>query len=158
MTKEYIKKPVVIEAIQYTKENYVECINFCGERFYGSLDDDIIIETLEGQHKASLGDYIIKDVKGEIYPCKPDIFEMTYDDPNVSCEVGEPEWQTRFKSEYSELKERYNKLHKMLVRHDAGTLNFEPTCPIELLRRQKAVMGEYLNILEIRAEIEKVTL
>ena len=33
MTKEYIKKPVVIEAIQYTKENYVECINFCGERF-----------------------------------------------------------------------------------------------------------------------------
>lgn len=83
---------------------------------------------------------------------------MTYDDQNVLCEVGEPEWQTRFKSEYSELKERYNKLHKMLVKHDAGTLNFEPTCPIELLRRQKAVMGEYLNILEIRAEIEKVTL
>jgi hypothetical protein len=83
---------------------------------------------------------------------------MTYDDQNVLCKVGEPEWQTRFKSEYSELKERYNKLHKMLVKHDAGTLNFEPTCPIELLRRQKAVMGEYLNILEIRAEIEKVTL
>ena len=79
MTKEYIKKPVVIEAIQYTKENYVECINFCGERFYGNLDDDII-ETLEGQHKASLGDYIIKGVKGEIYPCKPDIFEMTYEE------------------------------------------------------------------------------
>ena len=158
MTKEYIKKPVVIEAIQYTKENYVECINFCGERFYGSLDDDIIIETLEGQHKASLGDYIIKGVKGEIYPCKPDIFEMTYDDPNVLCEVGEPEWQTRFKNEYSELKERYNKLHKMLVKHDAGTLEFKPACPIELLRKQKATMGEYLNILEIRAEIEKITL
>jgi hypothetical protein len=73
-------------------------------------------------------------------------------------EIKEPEWQTRFRIEYSELKERYNKLHKMLVKHDAGTLNFEPTCPIELLRRQKAVMGEYLNILEIRAEIEKVTL
>lgn len=46
----------------------------------------------------------------------------------------------------------------MLVRHDAGTLNFEPTCPIELLRKQKATMGGYLNILEIRAEIEKITL
>lgn len=73
-------------------------------------------------------------------------------------EIKEPEWQTRFRNEYSELKERYNKLHKMLVKHDAGTLEFKPTCPIELLRKQKATMGEYLNILEIRAEIEKVTL
>lgn len=73
-------------------------------------------------------------------------------------EIKEPEWQTRFRIEYSELKERYNKLHKMLVKCDAGTLEFKPTCPIELLRKQKATMGEYLNILEIRAEIEKVTL
>ena len=73
-------------------------------------------------------------------------------------EIKGPEWQTRFKKEYSELKERYNKLHKMLVKHDAGTLEFKPTCPIELLRKQKATMGEYLNILEIRAEIEKIML
>ncbi|MDU6902535.1 MAG: hypothetical protein E6387_00740 [Veillonella sp.] len=73
-------------------------------------------------------------------------------------EIKEPEWQTRFRIEYSELKERYTKLHKMLVKYDAGTLEFKPTCPIELLRKQKATMGEYLNILEIRAEIEKVTL
>ena len=73
-------------------------------------------------------------------------------------EIKEPEWQTRFKKEYSELKERYNKLHKMLVKHDAGTLEFKLTCPIELLRKQKATMGEYLNILEIRAEIEKIML
>lgn len=73
-------------------------------------------------------------------------------------EIKEPEWQTRFRIEYSELKERYNKLHKMLVKYDAGTLEFKPSCPIELLRKQKAAMGEYLNILEIRAEIEKVTL
>lgn len=73
-------------------------------------------------------------------------------------EIKEPEWQTRFRIEYSELKEQYTKLHKMLVKYDAGTLEFKPTCPIELLRKQKATMGEYLNILEIRAEIEKVTL
>ena len=72
--------------------------------------------------------------------------------------VDEPECQTRFKREYYELKERYMKLHKMLVKYDAGTLEFQPTCPIELLRKQKSTMGQYLNILEIRAEIEKVTL
>ncbi len=72
--------------------------------------------------------------------------------------INEPEWQTRFKKEYYELKERYMKLYKMLVKYDAGTLEFQPTCPIEVLRKQKATMGEYLNILEIRAEIEKVTL
>lgn len=44
----------------------------------------------------------------------------------------------------------------MIVKYDAGTLDFKPTCPIDLLRRQKATMGEYLNILEIRAEIENI--
>ena len=72
--------------------------------------------------------------------------------------VGEPEWQARFRGEYKQLKDRYNKLHRMIVKYDAGTLDFKPTCPIELLRKQKATMGRYLNILEIRAEIEKITL
>ena len=80
MIKRYKKKPVVIKAIQYTKESYGECVDFCGESFYGCIDDDIIIETLDGKIKASLGDYIIKGVKGEVYPCKPDIFEMTYEE------------------------------------------------------------------------------
>lgn len=158
MIKWYKKKPVVIEAIQYTKESCEECVKFCGKDFICFIDDKLLIKTLEGDHRVSPSDYIIKGVKGEIYPCKPDIFEMAYEDPNVLCEVGEPEWKTRFKSEYSELKERYNKLHKMLVKHDAGTLEFKPTCPIELLRKQKATMGGYLNILEIRAEIENITL
>ena len=90
---------------------------------------------------------------------KTDIETMEQNLANIKkTEIKEPEWQTRFRIEYSELKERYNKLHKMLVKYDAGTLEFKPTCPIELLRKQKAAMGEYLNILEIRAEIEKVTL
>lgn len=70
--------------------------------------------------------------------------------------ISEPEWHGRFRCEYKDLKYRYNKLHRMIVKYDAGTLDFEPTCPIDLLRRQKAAMGEYLNILEIRAEIENV--
>lgn len=68
------------------------------------------------------------------------------------------DYKDRMKSEYAELKERYTKLHKMIVRHEAGTLDFTPDCPIELLKKQKSAMGEYLYCLEIRAEIEKVEL
>lgn len=69
-----------------------------------------------------------------------------------------PDYVERMKAEYRELKERYEKLHRMLVKYDAGTLDFTPTCPIELLKEQAAAMGKYLYILEVRAEIEGVTL
>ena len=60
------------------------------------------------------------------------------------------------KTEYAELKDKYEKLHRMLVKYDAGKLEFTPTCPIELLREQASVMGRYLYILETRALIEDV--
>lgn len=69
-----------------------------------------------------------------------------------------PEWQVRFREEHRDLKNRQAKLHKMLVRYDAGTLDFKPTCPVELLRQQEIVMSEYMRILEIRAQIEGVVL
>ena len=69
-----------------------------------------------------------------------------------------PEWQTRFIREYRDLKNRKAKLHKMIVKYDAGTLDFKPTCPVELLRQQEITMSEYMRILEIRAEIEGVIL
>ena len=68
------------------------------------------------------------------------------------------DYKQRLVVEYKELKERYQKLHTMCVKYDAGTLGFKLNCPIELLKEQKAIMGKYLNILEIRAEIEKVSL
>lgn len=46
----------------------------------------------------------------------------------------------------------------MLVKYEAGTLDFKPNCSLELLKKQKSLMGQYLNILEIRAEIEKISL
>jgi hypothetical protein len=67
-------------------------------------------------------------------------------------------WKERMVAEYKELKERYTKLHNMLVKYDAGRLEFTPTCPIELLREQAAVMGRYLYILEERAVVEGVDL
>ena len=68
------------------------------------------------------------------------------------------DWKERVVQEYKELKERYNKLHKMLIKYEAGTLDFTPNCSLELLKEQKMYMGEYLRILEIRSEIENIDL
>jgi len=109
----YRKKPVVIEARQYTGENadeivrwssasltrrpgedqYMEpcencdatpqdhpndyCFTWIGEGTAGPL---LIISTLEGDHEVGLGDYVIKGIAGEFYPCKPDIFALTYEE------------------------------------------------------------------------------
>ena len=68
------------------------------------------------------------------------------------------DYKERFKAEYHQTKVRYDKLHKMLVKADAGTLDFTPSCPLGLLREQKAAMGKYLYCLEVRAQIEKIEL
>jgi len=78
----YRKKPVVIEAIQFNGENQSDVAEFMGEMIRTNFFPDILIETLEGTMKANIGDYIIKGVKGEFYPCKPDIFEATYEKVN----------------------------------------------------------------------------
>lgn len=75
----YRKKPVVIEAIQYTGENDGEIMNFVGVTASGHRPDGIHINTLEGDMHCSPGDFVIKGVKGEFYPCKPDIFAATYE-------------------------------------------------------------------------------
>ena len=66
------------------------------------------------------------------------------------------EYKERMVKEYTELRERYTKLHEMLIKHDAGQLEFKLNCPIGLLREQASIMERYLNILEMRAIIEKV--
>lgn len=66
------------------------------------------------------------------------------------------DYKIRLLGEYYELKERYDKLHKMLIKYEAGTLDFTPTCPLGLLERQANLMGNYLKVLEIRLEIEQI--
>ena len=76
----------------------------------------------------------------------------------ISATPAQDTWQERMKREYHETKERYEKLHRMVTKYEAGTLNFTPKCSIDLLKQQKRHMGEYLHDLEIRAEIEGVNL
>lgn len=66
------------------------------------------------------------------------------------------DYKDRFKAEYYQTKIRYEKLHKMIVRYKAGTLEFEPTCDIQTLEMQAKAMGGYLFVLEVRAEIEGI--
>jgi hypothetical protein len=79
---QFRKKPVVIEAEHFTKHNKEKCYNFvtCNKSatFEGSAPT-LKIETLEGVMTAQIGDWIIKGVGGEFYPCKPEIFEATYE-------------------------------------------------------------------------------
>jgi uncharacterized protein YeeX (DUF496 family) len=85
---QYRKKPVVIEAVQLTIENVKNdnITNFLSDKFTGYINENknleevvTYIDTLEDRMKVSTNDYIIKGVQGEFYPCKPDIFELTYE-------------------------------------------------------------------------------
>lgn len=87
-----------------------------------------------------------------------DMDEIAVSDPIIHDLIISSDYKARFVGEYVELKIRYNKLHKMLIKYEAGTLGFEPTCDISILEDQAYHMGNYLKQLEIRAEIEKIIL
>lgn len=84
--KSYKKKPVIINAllVEQGYKNLAEIINFVGEKNVCPVErrpDYVLrIKTLEGEMNVGYGDYIIKGVKGEFYPCKPDIFAETYEE------------------------------------------------------------------------------
>lgn len=78
------KKPVVIEAFQWVPFQKELFPAWFHEAYQAGIvrfqeDGSLTIMTLEGDHRAEIGDWVIQGVKGELYPCKPDIFEMTYE-------------------------------------------------------------------------------
>lgn len=83
----YRKKPVIIEAVQFfdDSDTLIKLSQLIGDNFPVEIDYNVphntvmYIPTLEGTMKANIGDFIIKSVNGEFYPCKPDIFEKTYE-------------------------------------------------------------------------------
>ena len=68
------------------------------------------------------------------------------------------DYKERFKAEYYQTKIRYDKLYNMVVKLEAGTLNFTPTCALSVFKDQLRAIGEYLYILEMRATIEGINL
>jgi hypothetical protein len=81
MAQKFKKRPVIIEAVQWTGKNHNEVLNFCKSCYFTShgIVKDLYIDTLEGDMLAKQGDYIIKGVADEFYACKPDIFALTYE-------------------------------------------------------------------------------
>lgn len=87
LARKYVKRPVVIEALQFDGRNQQRILDFIGgasEAEHSLTTDDpprpiLLIRTLEGVMRADVDDWIIKGVKGEFYPCKPDIFEESYE-------------------------------------------------------------------------------
>ena len=77
---------------------------------------------------------------------------------DTAAMMGSGDYKERFKAEYIQTKIRYGKLHDMCVKYEAGTLDFTPSCSLELLKEQKAAMGNYLHCLEVRAQIEEIEL
>lgn len=151
----YRKKPVVIEAIQWDGLNLEEIRRFVGSSLVYQIFDaawkagagqpvvDMKIKTLEGEMQVGRGDYIIKGVRGEFYPCKPDIFKETYESADTA--------DVAPKSEVEELKVRLEleqKAHeslKELYRIDTDAL-------VEARRKTEVEVAR-----EIFEEIEKVS-
>ena len=159
----YIKKAVVIDAIQVKANNFDRICNFMGctpeqvlnpmsdiDEFGDSRDPylGVIIETLEGKMQANIGDMIIKGVKGEFYPCKPDIFKATYD-------KAPQDYKDRMRVEYYELNERWNKLGAFFQTAAYGNLNDKQKA---LLEAQHKAMAEYRKVLEERIKLEGIVL
>ena len=85
MEKSYIKRPIPIKAIQWTGENTKEIMKFCKDAriiYHEAVEEnitaDLYIHTLEGDMHANIGDFIIRGVRGEFYPCDGNIFLETY--------------------------------------------------------------------------------
>ena len=87
MVKRYMKKPIIIEALQFedTAERIEELSYFVDDQdlrvtYKDPKNPKLLLKTFEGEVEASVGDYIIKGIQGEFYPCKPDIFNSTYNE------------------------------------------------------------------------------
>ena len=144
---QYRKKPVVIEAIQFNGKNAEEIEQWSNNNVKSgpasentSTRDYLEIETLEGTMTAQPNDYIIKGVNGEFYPCKPDIFEKTYDSETTS-------FKERLIKEHEELSDKLNKLYTF-----GSTEKFKELDPIhqQLLVIQSGSMATYNETLKLR--------
>ena len=132
----YRKKPVAIEAIQYTGLNGPEIAKFIGvgicereEIINGKWVKQFEIRTLEGPHIATQGDYIIKGVAGEHYPCKPDIFGQTYEAAEIA--EGPPDWMAKAISLYTDLRQITEKFDNAEMKEFAElceTVNLIASC------------------------------
>ena len=115
MINKYRKKPVIVEAIVWTGNNIDEIKELAKNAVEHIIfvDNNLYIETLEGNMNVSIGDYIIKGIAGEFYPCKPDIFKETYETVSM---VSDNDRTTVPMSEYRKIENKNKKLRNTINR------------------------------------------
>ena len=85
------------------------------------------------------------------------VTDRTYTDLSETVDLMlSTDYKIRLVAEYVQTKIRYEKLHNMIVKYDANKLDFEPMCPIDILRQQKQTMGQYLYSLQVRMVMEDI--
>lgn len=172
MIKSYIKKPIEIKAIQYTGDNFSEVKQLCNycvevdETPTGGPGPYIIIPTLEGDMIASKDDYIIEGIKGEHYPCKPDIFEASYNDPqktttNEISQIKRTIWEQYGISLSTYIDNRFGHYHpffcdarniegKTIYLDNSGEELIENTDELNLLKKAQKLILEKFKPLAIQ--------
>ena len=115
MINKYRKKPVIVEAVIWTGNNIDEVKELAKSAVENIIfvNNNLYIETLEGNMNVSVGDYIIKGIAGEFYPCKPDIFKETYETVSM---VSDNDRTTVPMSEYRKLENKNKKLRNTVNR------------------------------------------
>ena len=115
MINKYRKKPVIVEVVIWTGNNIDEVKELAKNAVEHIIfvDNNLYIETLEGNMNVSIGDYIIKGIAGEFYPCKPDIFKETYETVSM---VSDNDKTTVPMSEYRKLENKNKKLRNTINR------------------------------------------
>lgn len=169
MNLKYRKKPVVIEAFQMTRErrgdnrDWPDWLHYAWQmdpdevgalrcRDYPDSDgtDELYINTLEGRHQVSFDDYIIRGVAGELYPCKPDIFEATYEP--VSQELEAEGSLESLNEERKQAGESFVRLIRLINGPEYSQLDKEQRWLVLL---QESLMESYLTILDRRIQLLK---
>ena len=115
MINKYRKKPVIVEAVIWTGNNIDEVKELAKNAVENIIfvNNNLYIETLEGRMNVSVGDYVIKGIAGEFYPCKPDIFKETYETVSM---VSDNDKTTVPMSEYRKLENKNKKLRNTINR------------------------------------------
>lgn len=164
MIKKYIKKPVEVEATQLTEDNIIEVLIFLDSKNYYGIEKVlqeavinvvleqgyIIIETLEGDMKAEFGNYIIKGIKGEFYPCKPDIFEATYQSVDNFIDLNKLKNYkcfTKGAALESQLKKVFEENKEFILETVSKSLETKILTDEELIKNRENIISEGLDVM-----------
>lgn len=159
----YVKRPIEVEAVRWNGENLNELKTFCGEKVYfihGFNDYFPQIKTLEGNMSVSKGDYIIKGVEGEFYPCKPGIFHKTY----IECMDNKERamhLNNLYITEYGMDDNETFYIHLLAREHEKNTLQRIGALPevIEAnVKVDKESQASYIDLVPIANSIEGIEL